>query len=223
MTNIQIEERLLTLSSPDHKKFATTLTPTKDKILGIKIPQLRNLAKDILQSPDFCLQEYFDNFNTDIFESKMLLGFLIGYSKLTLFEKFNYLFKFTKLIDNWSVCDSVAMTIKFKASEMENARNLLCPMLNSQDEFPRRFGIVLLFTNFLKEDYAESTIEYLTNSPSTLFYIQNAVAWGLCDCIIKHPQLAIPKFATSALDKYTYNRTISKCCDPFSVKKKKKD
>lgn len=47
MTYEEIMAEIEALSSEKLKEFSAKLTPTKDKIYGVKIPELRRLAKRI--------------------------------------------------------------------------------------------------------------------------------------------------------------------------------
>ena len=56
------------------------LNPDVDGVLGIRIPQLRLLAKSI--AADSSWQEYVASADTEFMESRMLHGMVIGYVKV---------------------------------------------------------------------------------------------------------------------------------------------
>ena len=50
-----------------------------------------------------------------------------------------------------------------------------------------------------------------------------ANAWLLSICYIKYPKETLNYLKRANLDVFTYNKTISKICDSFRVKKEDKD
>ena len=77
----KLRSELVDLSELEYKKFNESLCPdTKRKMLGIRIPILRKLAKEIVKNGDW--QEFVTNKKIEYFEEVLLQGFIIGYSKI---------------------------------------------------------------------------------------------------------------------------------------------
>ena len=70
---LDIRQKLFAAADPKYKAFHKKLIPDvqEDKIIGVRIPQLRELGKK-LESDDFAW---------DYYEEVMLHGFYIGYKK----------------------------------------------------------------------------------------------------------------------------------------------
>jgi 3-methyladenine DNA glycosylase AlkD len=80
-----IRKRLENLTDENYAIFNKKLCPdTSKKIIGIRIPQLRNLAKQIVTSEKW--KEMIDEFDVNIFEETILKGLVIGYSKISIEE-----------------------------------------------------------------------------------------------------------------------------------------
>ena len=117
----EIIKRLIELSDEKYKKFHEKLCFTKNKILGVRIPVLRNYAKELLK---FNNAKYIlENIGNRYYEEIMLQGMIIGLSKekdLNIVQE--QIEKYISKIDNWAICDTfcagLKITQKYK-NEME--------------------------------------------------------------------------------------------------------
>ena len=98
-------------SSEKLKAFSAKLLPGVDesRILGVKVPELRKLAKEIANSGDYrgFLEEkhYY-------LEETLLHGLILGCAKLAIDELMRELEKFLPQADNWMVTDCTASGLK---------------------------------------------------------------------------------------------------------------
>lgn len=104
-----IKERLLELAEDGYREFSASLTPGKDNILGVRLPALRKLAKEIAKG-DF--RQYLKEAKDDTFEEVMLQGMVIGACKADIEEVLHLTANFIPKIDNWAVCDSFCSSLK---------------------------------------------------------------------------------------------------------------
>ena len=99
---------LISLKEDDYKEFSKKLINTKYEMLGIRLPKLRSIAKEILKGN---YQEYLKYNNPIYYEEVMIKGFVIAYSKEeSILEK--HLYEQIDNIDNWSLCDSFCKSLK---------------------------------------------------------------------------------------------------------------
>ena len=151
-----IRKELKALADPKYRKFHSYLLPGTDNILGVRIPQLRTMAKDIIKKDDkmaFDMIEANDIFktlrekiNTNYYEETMLQGMIIGLAKMNLDEQINYISLFIPRINNWAVCDIFSSELKTAVRKgKETVWQFIQPYLKSQKEFEIRFGIVMLY------------------------------------------------------------------------------
>ena len=70
----KIRKKLIELSDERYKKFSLSLLPETDNLLGVRLPILRKLAKEIIK----CDYEKFLNSKEEFFEETMLKGMVIG-------------------------------------------------------------------------------------------------------------------------------------------------
>lgn len=167
-------------SEEEYKKFHSKLTYTKYEINGIRVPVLRKFAKELIKK--YNLKDILA-IKDNRFEVVLLQGFCIGYLKIDIEEKYKILDEYILKIDDWSICDMLASTIKNK----EEKFYLKClDWLNKDKEFVVRFGIVCLKINFLEDDKIEDIILRLSNIQKSDYYIEMAIAWCLQEISINY-------------------------------------
>lgn len=150
-----IREQLKQYAENSYRDFSAALVPGTKPLLGVRLPQLRKIAKEIAKGD--WRQEADDSEGNcaDLwFEETMLRGMIIGYGteKSEVKEGLYYLEKMIPYIDSWSVCDSFCTSFGFAAKHREETWEFLQPYLYSEKEFEVRTGVILLLDHFLKYD-----------------------------------------------------------------------
>ena len=72
-----LRERLLAQSEPDYRAFASSLLPGVEHVMGVRIPKLRRLAREIARGD---WRTYLRTAEELYFEERMLQGLVIGYA-----------------------------------------------------------------------------------------------------------------------------------------------
>ena len=129
-----IRKELKALADPKYRKFHSYLLPGTDNILGVRIPQLRTMAKEIIKKDDW--RPFVETANTNYYEETMLQGMIIGLAKMNLDEQINYISLFIPRINNWAVCDIFSSELKTAVRKgEETVWQFIQPYLKSQKEF----------------------------------------------------------------------------------------
>ena len=92
----------------NYKVFQQKLCSTKYPIIGVKIPIIRKISKDLLTR--YSLEYLVNNIDNSSFENVLLKGICIAYSNEC---NLSYINNYIDLIDNWSLCDTFCSTLKF--------------------------------------------------------------------------------------------------------------
>lgn len=216
---LELQKKLKKLSDENYKKFSSALIPNVQNILGIRLPILKQLAKNILKNEKW--QEYL-MITPEFFEEKMLQGYLIGLCKNNADTKLKLIEKFVPTIDNWSICDSFCCTLKFTKTNKNIVWNLIQKYTKSKNEFEQRFAYVMMLNFFIEENYINSIFKILNKFTDSQYYAQMAVAWLISICYIKFPQKTHDFLLTTNLDKFTYNKSIQKIIESHQIDKKTK-
>ena len=98
-----IREELFDKQDLKYKEFHSGLCPNVDKIIGVRIPELREMAKEIAKTN---YEEFLENAQDEYYEELVLQGLVIGYAKISIEETLKYLEKFVPKINSWAVCDT---------------------------------------------------------------------------------------------------------------------
>ena len=204
------------LADNKYKDFHSRLVPDIDNVLGISVPKLRAIAKELIKSCNN-IEKYFALVGNRYYEEIMLQGIVIGYVKCSWEKKLEYIESFIPKINDWAVCDIFCGGIKPPKSETDSFRNFLDKYLTSSKEFEIRFGVVILLQKYITENYISSTLSVLQAINHKGYYVQMAVAWALSICFIKYPQQTLEILKEKTLDKFVQNKAIQKCRESLRV------
>lgn len=198
-----------------YKEFHKKLLPTvdEDKIIGVRIPVLRKIAKKLTDN----------NFLWDYYEEVMLHGFHIGYAKYSFDERLSLLDAFVPRIDNWAVCDCTVSTFKFILKNQADFLEYLKKYMYSESEYEVRFAVVILMDYYIDDEYVDFAVDYFKNIKSDYYYVNMAAAWALSVAFVKYKEKVLPLIENSALTKEIHNMTISKIRDSLRVDKETKE
>ncbi len=216
----QIRERLFSLQDVKYKDFHSSLCPGTNNIIGIPVPILRNLARQIVKED---WREYLKNAKDDYYEEVMLQGMVIGLAKMEFDERTSYIKQFVPKIDNWAVCDVTCAGFKFTKKNMKEVWEFLKPYLDSNKEFEIRFAVVMLLDFYITDEYIHDVLEILNNIHHEGYYVKMAVAWAISICYIKFPKETFKFLERNDLDTFTYNKALQKIIESYRVSKEEKD
>ena len=133
-----IVERLINLKDEKYKEFNLKLCPdTNKEMLGIRIPILRKLAKEIIKE-NIDWEDFVNNKSPKYFEEVILQGLIIAYSKKDFKEKLKYIKNHVPKIDSWAINDTFVPTLKIKKENLEEYWNFILPYTKSTKDFPRK-------------------------------------------------------------------------------------
>ena len=211
---MEVLNELKNLAKANLKSFNEKLIPNTYPILGVKIPELRALAKKIaLNNYD----EFLINNPCHYFEEVMLEGLVNGYVKCDINKHLELLKNYVSKITDWALCDCSVSTYKFVKSNLTQVWNFVLPYYNSNNEFYIRFAVIMWLDYFVVEDYIDKVLELLKNFSSNFYYAKMGVAWLLSVCFVKFRDKTLNFLINCKLDVFTFNKTISKCCESFRV------
>lgn len=150
----EIRNRLIKKSEDAYRDFSASLIPKSKPILGVRLPELRKIAQNLVKTLDWRqeIASYEGEFEDIYFEETMLRGMMIGYGTQKADDEtaLELLRAFIPHIDNWSVCDSFCSSFLYAARKREKVWEFMQEYLYSDKEFEVRTAIILLLTQFLK-------------------------------------------------------------------------
>lgn len=220
MIKEEIRKKLYELQDLKYKKFHGALCPNVDNIIGVQVPKLREIAKQLKQQNS---KEYLELENLTFYEEKVIQGLLIGISKLSIEETIKYLEKFIPKIDSWAVCDVVCSSLKITNKHPKEMWEFLNKYINSKQEFEIRFSVVMYLNYYLNDEYIDKVINNISKIKTDKYYVQMAVAWLLSVSYIKQKETTLEYLENNQLDDFTHNKAIQKIIESYRVSKEEKE
>ena len=214
---MDIIKRLEKEADKNYQKFSSSLLPNVNNVLGVRLPVLRRLAKEIVKEDKF--KDFLSEKKHKYMEEYMLKGMLIGFLKEPVGEIINYIRLFVSQIDNWAVCDSFCNSLKFTKNNLEKVWDFLQPYSESSSEYEIRFAYVMLLNYYLIDEYIDKVLCLVDKFKDDRYYAKMSVAWLVSMCYIKYPLKTEQYLKKSKLDNWTYNKSIQKICESFKVEK----
>lgn len=215
-----LKDKLFELSDEKYKKFHSGLCPNIDNIIGVRLPKLREIAKEIAKGD---WRDFLAISSNDYYEEVMINGLVIAYAKCDVDEKLNYIESFVPKIDNWAICDSFCNSLKFVNKNKEKVWEFIQPYLKSNKEFEIRFAVVIILNYYITEDYIDLVLETLDEVKHEGYYVKMAVAWAISVCYVKFPKKTESIFEENLLDDFTHNKSIQKIRESYRVPKESKE
>ncbi|TKJ84833.1 DNA alkylation repair protein [Paenibacillus sp. CFBP13512] len=209
-----IREQILAKVDSDYQQFSASLLPTITNILGVRIPALRIMAKQIVKD-DWRI--YLQQADHEYFEEVMLQGMVIGYAQMDIEERLQYMTDFVPKIDNWSVCDRFCGGLKFTSTHQQPVWEFILPYLSSEHEYEVRFAVVMLLTYYVDEYYIQDVLSHLDRIQHEGYYVKMAVAWAISICYIHLPEPTMHYLQHNQLDRFTYNKALQKITESYRI------
>ena len=188
-----LREQLLELTEPKYMKFTSALMPGVENVLGIRLPVLRSIAKEIAAGD---WRAYLAEAEDFYFEERMLQGLVIGYARCEPGDCFCW---------------------RLRAAERQPMWEFIQPYFHAQAEYDVRFAVVMGLGNFVDEQHLEAFLRQLDGIRHEAYYARMAVAWAVSVCYVKFPQRTHAWLGSCSLDDWTYNKSLQKIIESYRV------
>ena len=209
-----------TIKDEKYKEFHSKLLKNnKIKLLGVRTPKLKEIAKHLSK------KNYKDFINTkhNTYEEILIHGLILGFIKIEFNELLKLLDKFIPYINNWATCDLTVSNLKQFKKNQELGFKYINKCINNKNIWKQRFGIVLLNSYYINDNYINSILETLTNIKTNEYYLEMAIAWCLSTCYIKYPNITINILKNKQLEKNIHNKTIQKIIESTRINNEEKN
>jgi len=214
--NSQINEKLYELSESDYKSFNEKLITTYYEVMGIRMPALKNLAKEIASSLE--LGKYLETAELLTYEKILLYGLVLGQIKKPSLEMlFRYLDPLILKFDNWAHVDTVISALKIFKKYPEEVLTHFLPLKTHEGEFTKRVFVIFLMDYYMDETRIDVALEHLCQVPQGQYYVDMAIAWALSYGLIKQYDKTVVLLEQKAFSKFVHNKTIQKARESFRI------
>ena len=217
---MKIINRLLELKNEKYRDFSSKLTPNIDKntIIGVRVPTLRNLAKDYIKEDES--KEFLKSLPHKYFDENMLHGLLI--SQINDYDLvIKLLDEFLPYVDNWAVCDIMSPKV-FKKNKDKLINNIYS-WIKSKNTYTCRFGIGILMSYYLDDNFKTEYLDMVSKIQSDEYYINMMIAWFFATALAKKWDETIVYIENNKLDKWVCNKAIQKSIESRRITDSQKE
>jgi 3-methyladenine DNA glycosylase AlkD len=210
----EIRRRLFELRDLKYKEFTSKLIPTvnPETVIGVRTPDLRKLAKEFSKTPE--ASEFLNILPHVYYEENNLHGFLIetlrDYDAAVAAVD-----RFLPYIDNWATCDLISPKL-FKKHLPELYEKIKI-WLKSGRIYTVRFGIGMLMSFYLDDDFRPDLLELVAGIRSDEYYVNMMIAWYFATALTKQYRAALPYLRERRLEKWTHNKSIQKAIESYRI------
>lgn len=220
MNNISLKEKvkidIKDMVDDKYKNFHSNLCPGTENIMGVRIPILRDYAKNL--NKEYTLEQILSEVEDEYYEETMLKGISIGLNKNEDIEKIlKYVEGFIPAINNWAVCDVFCGGLKITNKNKERVWNFLKKYLQSDKEFEIRFGLVMILGYYIDEEYLSRDFEIFDSITNEGYYVKMAKAWAISIALVKYYDQTLKYLKNTNMDKWTYNKAIQKALESYRI------
>ncbi len=217
-----IQQQLFELQDLKYRDFHAKLVPGMDvnDIIGVRTPELRKLAKQLAKDErvgDFLAvlpHRYLDEMN--------LHGFIISELK-DYNECLEEIERFLPYVNNWATCDLLSpKAFKQKKNRVRLIEDIKRWMA-SDEPFIIRFGIEMLMSFYLDEDFKPEYLKWVSDIRHEHYYVKMMVAWYFATALAKQWESTLPYIVESTLEKWTHNKAIQKAVDSYRITPEQKE
>ena len=210
----EIRTRLFELQDLEYKKFHCALMPTvdPDRVIGVRMPKLRALAKEIMRSGEA------DSFIADLphryYEENNLHGIIIS-TERDFGKAITEVERLLPYVDNWATCD----LLDFKVFRMhkDELYGKILEWMASDHTYTARFGIKMLMTYFLDDAFKTDQLDLVCAIRSEEYYVNMMRAWYFATALAKQYDAALKIIEDNRLDAWTHNKSIQKAIESYRV------
>jgi len=215
----EIRFRLLSLRDEAYRTFQEKLLPTvpRERILGVRTPVLRRLAKEMAGTPQAA--SFLKKLPHRYWEENNLHAFLIERER-----DFDCCIKkleaFLPYVNNWATCDG--MNPKVLKKEPEKLLLYIQKWITSKETYIVRYAINLLMSYYLDEHFQLEYLKMVCNVQSDEYYINMMRAWYFATALAKQYEATLPYLQNHLLDEWTHNKTIQKAVESYRISNEQK-
>ena len=203
-----------------YRVFNERLIPGDVRTYGVRTPQLRAMAKQLMQGD---WRGYLAAAQDTTQEERMLQGMVTAMARCGLEERLERTAQYIRKIDNWALCDTFCAALKDARKYPEVFYAFLQPYCVSNQEYTLRFAIVMLMDHFINDAYIDRVLEICQTVRHEGYYVKMAVAWGISTAFIKQREKTLDFLHNNNLDNFTFNKAIQKMRESYRVSAEDKE
>lgn len=209
---------LMGLANEKYKNFSKGLIPGDFLMLGVNVPTLKRIAKEIYKSD---WKNFLEIDDEKTFEIKFLKGQVIA-NITSPCEYEEYFWRYLPSIDDWSSCDSFISASKVIKSDRGRFFEIAKKLIESEVEFENRVGFVILLNYFVDEEYKNDIFNAIRGFERASYYANMGLAWLLCVLYVSFPKETFVFLKENKFNEHVIKYTIRKVRDSYQISSEEK-
>lgn len=201
----------------DLERHSKILNLSPDKVIGIRTPIIKKIAKEIAKGD---WKKFLELPINDIYEEKVLKGLVLSYVNKDYSQIKPYLLDFYyKYVDSWAVCDTVVTNLKIINKNKDEHFYLLKNFYKSENPWVVRVGLVTFLSYYIEERYLDDIFKICLEVESNEYYVKMALAWLISILFVKERDRTLEFLENSRekLDPWVYNKALQKIIESLRV------
>lgn len=220
MTPEEVKKQLFELQDLKYKEFHCKLIPTvnPDMVIGVRTPALRKFAREFAKDAE--RDAFMAVLPHQYYEENNLHGFLIETIKDydICIQELN---RFLPYVDNWATCDLMSPGV-FK-KHLPRLLEQIKVWIAADEIYVIRFGIEMLMTYYLDEEFCPEYLEWVAGIKSDEYYVKMMVAWYFATALAKQYEATVKIIEENRLEPWTHNKAIQKAVESLRIEKEQKE
>lgn len=214
-----IQQELFALQDTGYRDFHARLIPTvpKDRIIGVRTPALRKLAKSFAKTPE--AESFLLDLPHTYYEENNLHAFVLE-TRRDYNQLIDELNRFLPYVDNWATCDMMSPKL-FKKHLPELHQQILI-WLKAEEVYTVRFAIGMLMQHYLDDAFLPEYPALVAAVQSEEYYINMMIAWYFATALAKQYDTVLPYLLEHRLSPWVHNKTIQKATESNRIPKETK-
>lgn len=210
----EVQKKLFEMQDLEYRDFHSKLMPTvdKEKIIGVRTPELRKFAKAFAKSARS--RDFIKELPHKYYEEDNLHGFIIEGIK-DFDEAVKKVDVFLSYVDNWATCDM--MSPKVFKKHLPELLEYVKVWIVSNETYRVRFAIGMLMKFYLDEAFEIEYFNMVEDVRSEEYYIKMMIAWYFATALAKQYDEAVKVLEEKRLDVWTHNKTIQKAVESYRI------
>lgn len=206
-------------AEPRLAEFSSKLTPGKDRIIGVRIPRIRQIAGNVVKDD---WRSVLDDV-PQCFEEEVLRGLVIATAPMDVRERISLTDDFLQYIDNWATCDVFCSSWRVPRGEEDAAWDYFSSLMDGGDEFGMRVSLISRMSHFKDEPRSRDLLEDIAGHDNPGYYYRMGAAWTVSTIYVRHQAPVMELLRSGRMEPWTHNKSIQKICESRRVTDEERD
>jgi len=215
-----IQKDLFSYRDQKYAEFQRKLTPgiDQDSFIGVRVPILKNYAKQI--KDEKIIYDFLNELPHKYYDENMLHSVILSTKIKDYDECLKLVNEFLPYVDNWAVCD--ILSPKCFSKNIDKLIKEIKVWSKSKHVYTCRFGIEMLMSFYLDENFKEEYLNIPSKIRSNEYYVNMMLAWFYATALVKKWDETIIYLKDNRLDTWIHNKTIQKSIESYRISDKQK-